>query len=65
MSATISALGAAGETGGSGPSPAAAVADWVEAHSFQLERASKLLAALDRDSPEPLTVAALVLRRLR
>jgi glutamate dehydrogenase len=65
MSATISALGAAGETGGSGPSPAAAVADWVEAHSFQLERASKLLAALDRGSPEPLTVAALVLRRLR
>ncbi len=65
MAATISALGAAGVTAGSGRSPASAVADWVEAHGLQLARASKLLAALDRGTSEPLTVAALVLRRLR
>ncbi len=55
-----------GASPGSGiRSPASAVADWVEAHSLQLARASKLLAALDRGTSEPLTVAALVLRRLR
>jgi glutamate dehydrogenase len=69
MTATISALrGADGAAGaGQGPvvSAASAVADWVEAHSLQLARASKLLAALDRGTSEPMTVAALVLRRLR
>lgn len=55
-----------GASPGSGiRSPASAVADWVEAHSLQLARASKLLAALDRGTSEPLTVATLVLRRLR
>jgi NAD-specific glutamate dehydrogenase len=66
MAATTSALGTANALPASGrASPASAVADWVEAHSLQLARASSLLEALDRGTSEPLTVAALVLRRLR
>jgi glutamate dehydrogenase len=66
MTATISALrGGGGPAAEGGPGATAAVADWIEAHSLQLARASKLLAALDRGTSEPMTVAALVLRRLR
>jgi glutamate dehydrogenase len=69
MTATISALRGAGgpprAEGESGLSAPTAVAEWIEAHRLQLQRASKLLADLDRGTSEPMTVAALVLRRLR
>ncbi|HUJ65737.1 MAG TPA: NAD-glutamate dehydrogenase domain-containing protein [Acidimicrobiales bacterium] len=61
VTATISALRAADTSS----SPESAVAEWVEAHRLQLARASKLLASLESGTSEPLTVAALVLRRLR
>ena len=50
--------------GAAGSNPAAAVQAWAEARRGELGRASHLLATLDPTESDPLTVAALALRRL-
>jgi glutamate dehydrogenase len=60
MSATIDAF----RLSPPGAPAAEVVSNWVQAHEKELAQASQLVTTLGREGSDPLTVAALVLRRL-